>query len=412
MKLQDVLRWSAVLAVVSIIISPFQNCSDVAFTPAPSESLLSEPVAGKQSCVDQDGNPRAHGDHWSSDQERSEALPCPDAPARSQRYVDSQQFICEDGSVRPTDFASFPLDIVPECPAPAIEAKIAPTLPAEGSSAELIVKTQYLSSVNFACAATYPSANAFAASGALKPGEDKTAFVVSEDITCKVQGTNSAGVKVVAEAQVQVNCGNRMKENGRCREFECKEVVPLTLGADFVVPARTPNGICYSIKLLNAIANSSSSLTTVRDPEVLTRSHDSANRGQTHEAYLLGKASLRFNLAGPRTVKLSGSGTSPAPIKVDNFVVAGLYPAIDGVQPDTGFYRAHGTADAMITGTNHVLVRSSPVTLTPFGPSGTSTIAPLDITADVVPGQMFELDLRALDCGGSRELSEIYLLFQ
>jgi hypothetical protein len=111
-------------------------------------------------------------------------------------------------------------------------------------------------------------------------------------------------------------------------------------------------------------------------------------------------------------VKLSGSGTSPAPIKVDNFVVAGLYPAIDGVQPDTGFYRAHGTADAMITGTNHVLVRSSPVTLTPFGPSGTSTIAPLDITADVVPGQMFELDLRALDCGGSRELSEIYLLFQ
>jgi hypothetical protein len=191
-------------------------------------------------------------------------------------------------------------------------------------------------------------------------------------------------------------------------DFQCKSFVTLALGNSMQIPARDGSGTCYAVKLLNAIANSASSLTAVTDSEVVSRNHDTG--AATRNPYVLGSDTLEMTLADRRFVKLSGSASQLAPIKVDNFILSGIYPSSG--PNSTNFYRAYGTADSTIPGTKVITLRGDNISLQPFGPAGTSTVNALDITSDIIPGSPYTLDLRALDCGGSRELSDVYLLFQ
>ena len=117
-----------------------------------------------------------------------------------------------------------------------------------------------------------------------------------------------------------------------------------------------------------------------------------------------------FSMGGPRVVKLAGGPNAGTPIKADNFILAGIRPP--DLQIHSKQYQSYGTADSTVIGTNVVYFRNEPVPLTPFGSSGTATVTPLVLASDVDSQLTHRLDLRMLDCGGSREQSEIYLLFQ
>lgn len=200
-------------------------------------------------------------------------------------------------------------------------------------------------------------------------------------------------------------------------EFACKQMVALSLvNGVLEVPARTADGICYFYKIADAISSSASNLTVTMDSEVDSRNHDSNKIVYPNRhPYVLAKALLPFKLLGLRKMKLSGSSLAPGSIKVDNYVLSGIYPS-SVVNPDSTYYRAYGTEDAGYYSngvTNkYILLKGQAIPLASFGPYGTATIAALDISTEFTINQPYRLDLRALDCGGSRELSKIFLLFQ
>ena len=223
-------------------------------------------------------------------------------------------------------------------------------------------------------------------------------------------GTGNGG----ATAPQDPDCGNKIKDGNTCREFACTSTVELTATQLSSVPARSANGICYTYKLMNAIAVGPSSATGVKDSSILARSHDVA---MTNAApWMMGSVQGKFKLLGPRVVKLAGSGSDPkVPISVDNFIITGVFPT--GTTPTIASqYQARGSADATALNngadSGRVLLNSTPLKFTPFGGSGSASVAPVDLTAEAIPGISQNFDVRALDCGGSRQLSDIYLLFQ
>ena len=118
----------------------------------------------------------------------------------------------------------------------------------------------------------------------------------------------------------------------------------------------------------------------------------------------------QFTLDGPRAVKLSGNYASLAPILVDNFLLIGQRLASDSPTADS--WNAYGTADSTIYGQNYVLAYNNPVVLQTFGPGGTATVSALLLTQYFQPDISYILDVNAYDCGGSRQLSYIYLMWQ
>jgi len=256
--------------------------------------------------------------------------------------------------------------------------------------------------------------------------------VIDRDLLCEATGSNTtypALAPIKSTVQVQVNCGNRLKENGRCVDFKCISVVELSEAQLLDVPARTANGACYAYKIMSSIARSAASLTPDKDDEIISRNHDLEDYKvyNTHNPYLMRKKALRFKILGARSLRLSGgfNQTSQAllPILVDNFILTGIFPV--SAQPAAGFtpdelktyYRVNGTTDSTIADENRndtgaIKFKGTLLPLKSFGASGTSTVAPLDITNFVNPNIDYSLDARALDCGQTRHLSDIYLLFQ
>lgn len=234
-------------------------------------------------------------------------------------------------------------------------------------------------------------------------------FIVSEDIRCDISGLDKLDQPIKVSVLAEVSCGNKIKENGKCVDFKCLSVVKISYKKSLSIPARTGNGVCYAMKIFDSIDNGASNLTTVFDNDVVSRNHDSG--GGTRNPYSLGNDLLNFVLAGPRVVKLSGGMDTTSSILVDNFVLIGLYPK--AVSPLPAHFSAHGTADS-VTDSNAMTIKykNAPVVLKPFGSSGTATVAPLDIVRVADPNLDYMLDIRALDCGGSRELSNVWVLFQ
>lgn len=195
-----------------------------------------------------------------------------------------------------------------------------------------------------------------------------------------------------------------------CKPFQCQQFVEITK-FPATIPARVAGGVCYYSKLFSAIPVSDSSGT--RNTNVLARTHEgSKNQKGNANPYILGPgpASRAFKLLGARAVKLSGSYRSLASIQVDNFLLIGQRLASEN--PAANSWGAYGTSDATVYKENYVLAYNTPVTLQAFASGGTATVNALLLTEYFQPQLDYILDVNALDCGGARALSDIYLVWQ
>jgi hypothetical protein len=286
----------------------------------------------------------------------------------------------------------------------------------EGQNVLVTVNFANISNVGYVCKDKI-SGNLVLAGNVSQSGQ-QTPVKVDGDLHCEAQGVDTSGNTLKASGDIAVNCGNRVKNPTtlRCEDFACKTVVTLLRPQLDNVPKRTSEGICYALKIFDRIPNSLSTLTTTLDTTVISRDHEGS--GKPRNPFAMGIEKTEFRLEGPRSVKLSGGLSDTARILVDNFVLMGVYPSnTDPSGSLKTYYKVMGTKDSSImdsmgNDTNSVQFMNTLIPIQAFGPSGTSSLAPVDITTSVQPAVYHKLDIRALDCGGSRELSDIYLLFQ
>jgi hypothetical protein len=194
----------------------------------------------------------------------------------------------------------------------------------------------------------------------------------------------------------------------KCVAFACASFVEIK-NFPAAIPERASTGVCYYSKLYDAVPNGPSSGS--QNTNILSRRHGGA-AGVNGNPYILGPgvASRQFTLNGPRAVKLSGDYRSLAPIKVDNYFLVGQRLASDS--PSANGWNAYGTSDATIYGQNYILAYNTPVVLQAFASGGTASVNALLLTQYFQPQTEYVLDVHALDCGGSKELSVVYLVWQ
>jgi hypothetical protein len=206
---------------------------------------------------------------------------------------------------------------------------------------------------------------------------------------------------------------NEVKSGGVCIPYECKSFVEITSFPTHV-PQRTSEGICYYAKIFDQVASGPSSGAQMSN--VLSRIHgsgvieDALSLRNVAAPYILGTFTNLFTLDGERTVKLSGSGSALSSLRVDNYVLAGSRLAASSREISN--YRAWGTADSAIGTTGNIKVNDKDVPLASFGAGGTATIGTLTLTNGFLVGEQYEININALDCGGSKALSDVYLVFQ
>lgn len=297
--------------------------------------------------------------------------------------------------------------IVDTTPDSLIRAQMAANPVLENTNGTLNIELIQVTQAAYSCVTK--TGSRAVASGPIVTNPASVNFKITEDTVCTVLGLDKASAPIQVVVNAVVDCGNRIKSGNSCVDYNCKNVIKLTYTDFLNMPIRDSIGTCYAVKLFDRIENTKSSLTINRDSEVISRNHDA---GPTQiNPYALGKALIEFKLAGPRTVKLAGGLDAQSPIKVDNYVLVGLYPK--DLTTTTDRYKAYGTKDSTIDAKEtSISFRSSMVGLTPFASNGTATLAPLEIVNQADVSLNYILDIRALDCGGARELSDIYLLFQ
>ena len=280
----------------------------------------------------------------------------------------------------------------------------------EGTSASLNINLISVTQASYNCVNTYTQQSLAKAN--ITTNTTQVALGMNSDVTCTVSGLDKKNMPIVKVATAEVNCGNKQKSNGQCVDFKCTSVVnlpPYSNSNTVNVPARTGDGICYAMKIFDAIARSDSGVTLNKDLDIVSRWHGGA--APTFNPYQMNKALVNFKLLGPRVVKLTGGLNATSPILADNFLVVGLYPQVVST-PVISQYTSYGSADSTVPGTNYVLFKNQQLPLTPFASGGTATITPLEIVREADTDLNYNLDVRALDCGGIRELSDMYLLFQ
>lgn len=238
-----------------------------------------------------------------------------------------------------------------------------------------------------------------------------TKFSNSKDLTCEIIGRNELGQEVRATVSYTANAcsADSVKlADGTCEQFKCKQFIEIAQNsASFSVPERTVEGLCFYKKILNKVAGGPSS--GEKEISVLSRNHDSTGPGNDHP-YIMGKSSQQFKLLGSRGVKLSGSSQSLAPILVDNFILVGNRPIEAPVQGTQ--FSAYGTRDASLVGLSNIQVNNQDVSLTPFASGGTATVNALLLTEQFTVNKSYTFSVDALDCGGAKNLSDVYLIFQ
>lgn len=262
------------------------------------------------------------------------------------------------------------------------------------------------------------------AQGSLSDQQTSISVPVFDDLRCNVSGVStvsSSTPNLEVAATMDVTCEGRVKDpaTGRCRDFVCKRVVQLDASQLMNIPARTAEGLCYALKLMSAIPVSPSEGKV--DASVVSRNHG-LNATGNRNPFVMGEFYGQFKLLGARNVKLSGGLSATAPILVDNYVLFGVFPSstsAENLQANlSSYYMVNGTSDSsVVNGQNtplgdYILFNNRQLKIKAFATEGTSSVAPVDITSRAQPGVAHILDIRALDCGGSRNLSDIYLLFQ
>jgi hypothetical protein len=198
-------------------------------------------------------------------------------------------------------------------------------------------------------------------------------------------------------------------------DSQCKSFVELntTSGQILDIPARSSAGVCFLAKIISAVKYDEFTNSN-RENDVISRNHDAAGGSDStviHSPYVLGSKLVRVILHGQRSVKLSGGKNDTSEIHVDNFILVGLAPSAQIGTPS--FYKAYGTTDSSLPGTNHVLFKNQEVVVKGFMKMGTSSVDPVPLEGSIELSREYTLDVRALDAGGLiGETSDIYLLFK
>jgi hypothetical protein len=323
--------------------------------------------------------------------------------------------MCQHGEISIAGNDTKLVEPMAACPAPQLSASASNPKPQSGGSSDLNVTSEAVHDVKYDCrsVATGHSIQA----GDLTVGTAKATLpTIVEDLKCSVSAQTS-GEPIVKNVDINVDCesSGRLKDpqTHMCIDFSCQSYVALTStagGLKYEVPARSAAGVCYTVKLMDAIAVSKSNLNPSRDSEVIAANHDG---GSPKNPYVMGRANVEFLMkagGGARQVRLSGAGDKASSIKVDNFVLAGLAKKSEGLS-SSSHYLAYGSNDSTLDG-SHIKFRDAEFPFTGFGAAGVTSIGSLDITTRVSTEESYVLDVRALDCGGDREMTDIYLLFQ
>ncbi len=301
---------------------------------------------------------------------------------------------------------------------PFIEITASASTVVEGQQGVLTVRLHEIEIAKYRCVNRLTQE--VAVSGEITQPLQEFRVVVNHDLICEVTGiAKNSGTVITATQNLALDCASRIKNptNNKCQDFKCEKVIQLaTLNDLLKVEARDSRGLCYAYKLVSGLSRGASTLTKEIDQEVTSRSHDggSVNR----HPYNMGSVKTEFRLEGDRVVKLSGGLSETAPILVDNFVLIGVHPADQDVSADlNSAYTALGTSDSTVIDpsrgdTGSIEFNSIFIPLKKYGSGGTSSLSAVDITRAAKSKIIHSLDFRALDCGGARELSDIYLLFQ
>jgi hypothetical protein len=405
-----------ILGLSVLVLTTFQNCSNVTFgsTKEASESIL---AIAQKNCTDVDGTEHLSGDTWTTSENELRPVVCPDSTDSQQGYENGTSWICQNGDISIAGNDTKLVAPMSSCPAPALTASASNPMPLSGGSSNLLVTSQAVHDVKYDCRSVATGSSI--SSGNLSVGSAQaTIQTIVEDLKCSVSAQTS-GDPIVKTVDIGVDCesSGRLKDptTHTCVDFTCKSYVALdpissSAGLKFEVPARTSAGICYTVKLMDAIANSKSDLNKTHDMEIVSANHSGSG---TWNPWLMGSANVEFLMkagGGARQVKLSSSGQKASAITVDNFVLTGLAKKSVGLTSND-VYRSYGTKDSTVDKSN-IRFRNQNLPLTGFGSAGTTSIGTLDITTQVSTEESYVLDVRALDCGGSREMSDIYLLFQ
>ncbi len=414
MKYQIVVLLAAVSAGVLLT---FQNCSNVSFrttkeTPEQALAVISK------NCTDASGVEHFNGDAWTTNDDATvKPVTCPDSGPSQQGYQDSTLWMCQSGNI---SIAGTDTKLVPPmaaCPAPALTASASNAKPQTGGASDLLVTSQAVHDVKYDCRSVATGSSIF--KGDLNVGTAKSALSpIVEDLKCSVSA-QTASDPIVKAVDINVDCESSGKlkdpDSHMCIDFSCKSYVAITPansndGLKFEVPPRSVAGVCYTVKLMDAIQLSKSDKNQTHDPDVVSSNHTS---GGTWNPWVMSRSRVEFLMksgGGARQVRLSGSGQKAESIKVDNFVLAGLAKKAVGLSSNES-YLAYGSKDSTVDG-SHIKFRNANLPFKDFGAAGVTSIGSVDITTRVSTEESYLLDVRALDCGGSREMSDVYLLFQ
>jgi hypothetical protein len=397
-------------------LSTFQNCSNgVEFADLPDATLLSVSLP----CTSATGDRYETGESWSVVTPFTEDVICTDSSSLTRNFEFKQDFTCENGEPITTGTQTYPTENLPLCPAMSVSAAFVPAKIRENMNSALQISSTNNKDVSYVCKGK--GSQIEMAKGKAPTGAQVIQFNnVIEEIICEVYAENSVGLKSTPQsATLSLDCESSGKllhpMTRQCVEFSCLSYRVLsypTDGSVLEVPARTVAGECFAVKLLSKIPKGNSSLTTVFDNDVLANAHDRG--GGIKVPYLLGRANFDFKMLsgiGARQVKLAGSENALDRIIIDNFVLVGLQKK--SAPLDITKYHAYGTLDSTINAAkNAIQFMGVNVPFSGTALAGTETVSILNVTNQVSTDEVYSIDVRALDAGGLRELSDVYLIFQ
>ena len=237
-------------------VQPEQTVPSLELPPAETVFIPPAPTpVPPKPCVDDKGVSRDDGATWLVETESQNQIMCPDSDTLSQTMLTTESFLCKDGVISLVSSNTMPKTAAPECPAPTLSVAANPMMAPVGTIANLVISSRYVSSVSYTCKETGRASDL--AAGTVQPGNSQVPVLVNADVTCIVVATNSAGTKLESSVTIPVECGNKIKNGGKCEDFSCKEFRTVTIENGLLeVPARSAAGICYTVKLMDAIAAS------------------------------------------------------------------------------------------------------------------------------------------------------------
>lgn len=187
---------------------------------------------------------------------------------------------------------------------------------------------------------------------------------------------------------------------------ECDSFVELK-ASPYIIPARSSENICYFIKVVNAVASASSSTIPAMRSDIIARSHDA----NTPNPRIMGETKItNLLIGGEREMILASNSIGTGIIKVDNFVLVESY-FDDNDGSSTRRLFGQGTADAPRTN-EPLSVGGHEVKYITGKNGGTDIINPIDLQAFIPILRPVQARISALDCGGTAEASDIYLVFK